>query len=95
MIKEFLKLMSLENLTLAEITQKLKISRDELKNRLEMMKRMGYIEALSEDKPNSESACASCRMTKFCSPCSEGNAGNLRITVYRLTDKGRRVLNSS
>ena len=82
MIKEILKLIALGGITLAEMAQRLKIGVEELKMRLEMMERMGYVESPKE----ADGECAFCH-TK-CSACDYRPEG----ATYRITEKGFRCL---
>jgi len=84
MIKDILKLMSLGGITLPEMARRLGAGLDDLKNRLEMMERMGYVEALHEV---GRSECPSCHTSK----CLAGDCHS-ESAIYHLTKKGLRCL---
>ena len=67
------------------------MSEAELKSRLEMMVRMGHLEAipLEGDGRQPDMDCPGCVMASLCreEDCSEGPP----VVGYRLTDKGRRL----
>lgn len=73
-----------------EIAGHLKMSTQQLKGLLEIMERMGHVEKVTEGNQDLTSSCSgSC---KNCGCC--GGSGKITIssgTVYRLTEKGRRV----
>jgi Mn-dependent DtxR family transcriptional regulator len=89
MIKDLLKHISLGNLTFNEMARRLKIGRCELKDRLEMMERMGYIQRV-QGAANTDggAACALCSMANG---CPKANAGEQKTMGYFLTDKGKRA----
>jgi hypothetical protein len=89
MIIETLKLISLGKLSLSEVAQKLNIGRDEMKNRLEIMKQTGYVEAVPGEYGDEPEICSSCPLRKS---CSESRAVYSASKGYRITEKGRRVL---
>jgi len=94
MIKEILKLMSNGTGTLSGIARELGISREELKSRLEMMERMGYLEEFHGDRGDgcgsaARSACAFCSIGKVCSDTGENDMSKTRR--YMLTEKGKRI----
>jgi DNA-binding transcriptional regulator LsrR (DeoR family) len=89
MIKEILKFMALGNLSLAEIGQRLKISRETLKSRLDLMERMGYIETCCDESYEKTDACGLCPSAKV---CSEQSPQAPKIISYRLTEKGKIVI---
>jgi hypothetical protein len=89
MIIETLKLISLGKLSLSEVARKLNISGDEMKNRLEIMQQTGYVEVVSEENPSDPAICSSCLLREY---CSESGAVYLASKGYRITEKGRRVL---
>ena len=88
MIKEILSLSSKGNLSFSEISRELKISQDELKHQMEMMERMGYLEAICEPPSSTEDKCRFCSMG---GSCSGGGANHPSGKTYRLTEKGKRV----
>ena len=89
MIKEILKQVSKGDCSLSEIGQSLNISQDELKNRLHMMKHMGYITAENVMDTKASGGCAFCPSAKTCSDASR--SVSMKIVTYQLTEKGERV----
>lgn len=86
MIKELLRLISQDNMNLKEIAQQMNLSRDDLRNRIDMMIHMGYLELVEESR---HGECAFCSIAKACKEnCRDG----IGVRVYRLTEKGRRVI---
>ncbi|AKB29455.1 hypothetical protein MSSAC_3056 [Methanosarcina siciliae C2J] len=73
-----------------EISRHLKMSTQQLKGLLEIMEGMGHVEKVMEKNPDWSSSCSgSC---KDCGLC--GCSGKITVssgTVYKLTEKGRRV----
>ena len=89
MIKEILKLMAEGDFSFIEMAQRMSLSQAELKDRIELMKHMGYIAAEDIMGAGAGGGCASCHFAKRCSVESR-NTG-MRIITYQLTEKGKRV----
>jgi DNA-binding HxlR family transcriptional regulator len=78
----------------SELADEFGLREPELKNRLEMMVRMGYLEAIhAHEVPEEELHCHGCLMAARCKDddCSDGPP----VVGYRLTEKGRRVASSA
>lgn len=90
MIKEILQLMASGKLSLSEMSSELSITNEELKNRLELMRHLGYVEILCEttSKSNGKMKCSCCPQQKSCSEST--NRDKFGIS-YGLTNKGKRV----
>ena len=91
MIKKMLVMIDQGPMTLSEMAEQTDLTEADLKNRLEMMVRMGHLEALhlDADAQEPEAACPGCVMAAKCQAeeCSDGPP----VVGYRLTDKGRRL----
>jgi ferrous iron transport protein C len=75
-----------------EVSRRLKMSTQQLKGLLEIMERMGHVEKVTDDNYNLSSSCSD-----SCKNCGCGCSGKVTIssgTIYRLTEKGRRVCNN-
>jgi DNA-binding HxlR family transcriptional regulator len=91
MIKRMLVMLDRGSTTLSGMARQMDITEAELKNRLEMMVRMGHLESvpLHGDDPGSMANCPGCILASRCKvdECSGGPP----VVGYRLTDKGRRL----
>ncbi|MDO9536804.1 MAG: FeoC-like transcriptional regulator [Thermoplasmata archaeon] len=81
--------MSKGDFSLIEMAQNLSISQDELKNRMHMMKHMGYITAEDVMDTRANGGCALCPSAKTCSDVPR--TMSMKIVTYQLTEKGKRV----
>lgn len=88
MIKELLNLMCNRTLTLVEIADNLKITRQELFNRLETLEHMGFIKKICTSTSNEKDQCISCIMNDSCVECDSKES--LGIS-FQLTRKGKKV----
>jgi len=86
MIREILSLLKGGGLGLSEMAEMLGISTGDLKGRLELLERMGYIKAMTVGANKPSAACALCPSANL---CASDNASACRL--YGLADKGRRV----
>ena len=89
MIKEILRSMIDGDQTISEIALKLKISQDELINRLETLEHMGYLKRVSDNIQNNKKSCLGCSMVDI---CSDKNRSNSTRVEYQLTAKGKNVI---
>ncbi len=91
MIKRMLVMIDRGSMTLSAMAFQMGLTEAELKNRLEMMVRMGHLEAMTidGDSLHPEADCPGCVMASKCKTeeCSNGPP----VVGYRLTDKGRRL----
>ncbi len=90
MIRHVLQMIAEGGIPLPELAAKIGLREPELKNRLEMMVRMGYLEAINiTEVPEGELPCHGCLMAARCKDedCSDGPP----VVGYRLTEKGKRV----
>ncbi|MHC1592507.1 MAG: FeoC-like transcriptional regulator [Methermicoccaceae archaeon] len=87
MIRETLGLMSVGGTTLSGIAQELGTTQEGLKTLLGILERMGYVETSTEGYDGA--GCASCPLS-CCAACGEGTP----IVAYRLTEKGKKVVES-
>ena len=86
---EILKIMATGRLTLLEIAGELNLSREALKDVLRVMERRGDIKTWYLDGYGSEGFCEFCSCARTCSgSCPQV----LKIIAYRLTEKGRMVV---
>ncbi|WP_440945040.1 FeoC-like transcriptional regulator [Methanosarcina sp. T3] len=76
-----------------EISRHLKMSTQQLKGLLEIMEGMGHVEKVTETNPDLSSSCSGSCKNCGCCECS-GKIAVLSGTIYRLTEKGRRVCNN-
>lgn len=78
------------SLSFNDISGRLKMSTQQLKGLLEIMEGLGHIEKVADNKPDLSSSCSgSCKNCGLC-----GCSGRITVssgTIYRLTEKGRRV----
>jgi hypothetical protein len=74
------------NLTMAECSARLGITREQLENRLQLMERQGYIlrQGSAQDAP-------ACTCNHCCASCCKNESLNLPVT-FSLTAKGERLL---
>ncbi|MFA5311908.1 MAG: hypothetical protein WC375_01160 [Methanomassiliicoccales archaeon] len=92
MIVELLETIMAGEFTLSDAGRKLGLGTDELKQRLDMMERMGYVERVGGSAPKCGEGpipCSSCRSCKG-GCCGPGKAKELN--GYQLTEKGRRLV---
>ncbi len=91
MIRELLILVDQGSMTLGDMAVKMDMSEADLKNRMEMMVRMGHLEAMAigEESPDPEGDCPGCVMASKCQDdtCSDGPV----MVGYRITEKGQRI----
>jgi DNA-binding Lrp family transcriptional regulator len=88
MIKEILNLMYDNTLTLVQIAENLRITRQELFNRLETLEHMGYIKKICTSTSNEKERCISCAMSDV---CVEGDSKESFGISFQLTKKGKKV----
>jgi DNA-binding MarR family transcriptional regulator len=77
------------NISFNEISRRLKMSTQQLKGLLEIMERMGHVEKVTDNSYNLSSSCSD-----SCKNCGCGCSGKATVssgTIYRLTEKGRRL----
>lgn len=73
-----------------DVSRHLKMNTQQLKGLLEIMERLGHVEKVANNSSGLVSSCSgSCKNCGFCG-CSEKTTVS-KGTVYRLTEKGRRV----
>ena len=87
MIREMLKLLFIENCTLAEASEKLGLDQAGIKDRLLMLQHMGYIEEVCNNSVPKSTACCSCSSA---GNCTTGINVNM-MKAYQLTEKGERI----
>ena len=91
MIRRLLALMDERSMTLSELAREMDMTEADLKSRMEMVVRMGHLEAVTidGDDMDAEGRCPNCVMASVCreEDCSDG----IPVVGYRLTDKGRRL----
>ncbi|QLC49493.1 sigma-70 family RNA polymerase sigma factor [Methanolobus zinderi] len=87
MIKDLLKYLYVEKLSMAETAQKLGISSERLKEILQSMEHMGYIKIVEGDNSPGCSACGSCSSTSVCHTDGVQTTGKKLV----LTEKGQRL----
>jgi ferrous iron transport protein C len=76
-----------------EVSRRLKMSTQQIKGLLEFMEGMEHVEKVTDDNYNLSSSCSdSCKNCESCG-CS-GKTTVSSGTIYRLTEKGRRVCNN-
>ncbi|MHC1754718.1 MAG: FeoC-like transcriptional regulator [Methanosarcina sp.] len=81
------------NISFNDISGHLKLSTQQLKGLLEIMEGMGHIEKVAEDNSGLSTSCSgSCKSCGFFG-CSGKNTVSYG-TIYKLTEKGRRVCHS-
>jgi DNA-binding HxlR family transcriptional regulator len=83
MISEILGYMFVERLSLNEISLKMSMSVEQLKDRLRIMEQMGYLRKLDSDLSLSCTSCSSCKI------CHDSDLGSGQ---YTLTEKGSRLI---
>ncbi|GEM_PF-1529445 len=88
MIKDILKYLYIENLTLTDTADKLGIDTDRLKELVDNMVHMGYLEMQCDDNVEA-SACHNCSSSSSCHKRNDISVGK----TYSLTEKGQRVCN--
>ena len=92
MIKEILRSMIDGDQTISEIAHKLKISQDELLNRLETLEHMGYLKRVTDNIENNPKSCLYCSMVNTCSDKNDNNRSDSTRIEYQLTEKGKNVI---
>ena len=92
MIRKLLTLIDQGSMTMGEMAVEMDMSEADLKGRMEMMVRMGQLEAITIDEgsPDPEGDCPGCVMAARCREevCSDGPV----VVGYRMTEKGRRIV---
>ena len=95
MIRKLLTLIDRSSMTLGEMAVEMDMSEADLKGRMEMMVRMGQLEAITidEESPDPEGDCPGCVMAAKCREdiCSDGPT----VVGYRITEKGQRIAQGS
>ena len=86
MIKDILRYLYIENLTLTDAAQKLDIGTDRLKELIDNMVHMGYLEMMCEDNTRA-SECCNCASSASCHKRNDISAGK----TYALTEKWQRI----
>ena len=87
MIKEILRHLFIENLSIGETAQEMNISSESLKEMIRNMEHMGYVEVVHDDANMACSACQSCGSTQACHTENGYLAGKKLV----LTEKGKRM----
>ncbi len=78
------------NISFNDISRHLKMSTQQLKGLIEIMEKLGHVEKVEENNSILPSSCSdSCKNCGFCR--CPGTATVSNGTVYRLTEKGKRV----
>ena len=78
------------NMSFNEISGHLKMSTQQLKGLLEIMEKLGHVEKVTDGNSNSSSSCSgSCKNCGCCGFLEKSTVST--GTVYRLTEKGKRV----
>lgn len=78
------------NISFNDISGHLKLSMQQLKGLLEIMEGMGHVEKVTDSNSVLSSSCSgSCKNCGFCGFLEKSTVST--GTVYRLTEKGRRV----
>ncbi|MFA5331780.1 MAG: hypothetical protein WC342_05330 [Methanoregula sp.] len=77
------------NFSVAELSAGVGLSQEQLKNRLDLMERQGYIAREADCTP--EGGCGCCHS---CPTCGSGDK-NVLPTRYRLTEKGKNLASKS
>ena len=77
--------------SLSELAKVLNITRSELSNRLDTLENMGYISKLCDGPTKDRKKCSACPITNT---CNEGSENISYISVYELTEKGKRACNT-
>lgn len=78
------------NMSFNDISGYLKMSTQQLRGLLEIMERMGHVEKVADNSSVLSSSCpGSCKNCGFCGFLEKPAVST--STVYRLTEKGRRV----
>jgi hypothetical protein len=84
MIQSIAKRIREGNFSFAELAASVGLSQDQLKNRLELMERQGYIARDPDCVPSGDGGC-DCRS---CPSCSDRDRATLPVQ-YHLTEKGK------
>ena len=91
MIRKMLTFIDQGSMSLGDMAVEMDMSEADLKGRMEMMVRMGHLEAITieEGNPDPEGDCPGCVMASKCEEdiCSDGPT----IVGYRITEKGQRI----
>jgi predicted ArsR family transcriptional regulator len=91
MLRKLLALLNQGSMTFSEVAVAMDLTEVELRNRLDMMVRMGQLEAvpIMGDSMDPEGDCPGCVLSGRChdDDCSDG----VPTVGYRLTEKGMRL----
>ncbi len=91
MIRKLLILVDQGSMALGDMAVEMDMTEADLKGRMEMMVRMGHLEAMTidEESPDPEGDCPGCVMASKCQDdtCTDGPV----VVGYRITEKGRRI----
>ncbi|MDG6243532.1 MAG: hypothetical protein QCH31_03955 [Methanolobus sp.] len=87
MIKETLRILFIGKCSFQEAAEKLGIDSVSLRDRLMMLKHMGYICETCDNPGPSTSTCCSCNTS---SPCHK-NIGSSEGKILQLTEKGEKI----
>jgi DNA-binding HxlR family transcriptional regulator len=91
MIKKILNQIAMGNTSMSELAKALNITRTELLNRLDTLENMGYIRKFCDGQTKGRKKCSACSMANA---CNEGSEIVSYISVYELTEKGKRACNA-
>ena len=87
MLKDILEIMSRGDRSFSELALSLDISTRELRNRIQTLENMGYIEKLPGI--GGEKACTFCPTASGCESCGS----NIQFPdTYRITSKGKKLI---
>ena len=87
MLKDILEIMSRGDRSFSELALSLDISTRELRNRLQTLENMGYVERLPGI--GGEKACTFCPTASGCESCGS----NIQFPdTYRITSKGKKLI---
>jgi len=88
-LRDIAELMAAGGTTPAEIAARLRLTPDQLADRLALMERQGYLEREPECSPDGETGCGCCHCS---SRCREAGSGSSPLPArYVLTGKGRKL----
>ena len=87
MLRSILEIMAHGDLSFSELALSLEISTRELRNRLQTLENMGYVETLPGI--GGEKACTFCPTASGCESCGS----NIQFPdTYQITPKGRKLI---
>lgn len=89
-LKQMVEVEKKGNISLSEISRHLKMSTQQLKGLLEIMERMGHVEKVQDNNSLLSSVCSDSCKNCGCFGFLEKSTIST-CTVYRLTEKGKRV----